>query len=399
MAMMDTEKLTRDEALVIVAVGLATGAEPALDIVRKSMKELAPEPVRAALSALPTATAQSVEDLAMCAACDWSGPASESQEVEMSAIDSRTYRICPMCRHYVRLHPRTEPAPVSPAPAAKEGEGTWVECSREEYKALGSIQAAHTETGYLTHDDGHGTRRCRRTIGPLPCYEKWVPAPAGNKPDAARPFCLSKPRSECWLESWDGRKESGASRRGELSELHAYALALEGRVAELEASEKLWRDTSDAQAGHLVKARSERDAARTALAEAEHQRDIHLQLGEKMKCALRMPGTGNYVDWAKECRQAVDDLAGTRIALAEAQAEVARGKAEAARAERLDMDLEHLRHVLAGTLIALDGNPKQPEQFLAWCIASNRLEALQTLRNAIDVRGELDQLKRQREAK
>lgn len=48
------------------------------------------------------------------------------------------------------------------------------------------------------------------------------------------------------------------------------------------------------------------------LARLQHERDLHVQLSESLKLALRMPGTGNYVEWAKECRNAMDELARLR---------------------------------------------------------------------------------------
>ena len=46
----------------------------------------------------------------------------------------------------------------------------------------------------------------------------------------------------------------------------------------------------------------------TDLDAARHHGKLHADLSDALKIALRMPGTGNYVEWAKECRAAVDDL-------------------------------------------------------------------------------------------
>ena len=48
----------------------------------------------------------------------------------------------------------------------------------------------------------------------------------------------------------------------------------------------------------------ERDAAAKRAEEAERERDSELQLSEDLKVALRMPGTGNYVEWARKLRDA-----------------------------------------------------------------------------------------------
>lgn len=59
-----------------------------------------------------------------------------------------------------------------------------------------------------------------------------------------------------------------------------------------------------------VAARQERDALAARLAEAEKWRDINQEIVEKLKVALRRPGTEcSYVEWAAECRSAVDRLA------------------------------------------------------------------------------------------
>ena len=53
-------------------------------------------------------------------------------------------------------------------------------------------------------------------------------------------------------------------------------------------------------------------ALESALAKAEHWLGIERDVSDRLKMALRMPGTGNYVEWAKECRNAVDALARVR---------------------------------------------------------------------------------------
>lgn len=51
-------------------------------------------------------------------------------------------------------------------------------------------------------------------------------------------------------------------------------------------------------------------AAITALRE---ERDLHVRLSEDLKMALEpTPGLVNYVEWAKECRAAVDELAASK---------------------------------------------------------------------------------------
>lgn len=44
------------------------------------------------------------------------------------------------------------------------------------------------------------------------------------------------------------------------------------------------------------------------LAEVTKYRDLYLGVLEDIKTALRNPGTGSYVEWAKDCRAAVDQL-------------------------------------------------------------------------------------------
>ena len=49
--------------------------------------------------------------------------------------------------------------------------------------------------------------------------------------------------------------------------------------------------------------------AQAEIAKLTQDRDRYAQLTERMKCALRKPGTeGSYVEWAAECRDAVDKL-------------------------------------------------------------------------------------------
>ncbi len=49
--------------------------------------------------------------------------------------------------------------------------------------------------------------------------------------------------------------------------------------------------------------------AQAEIAKLTQDRDNYAQLTERMKCALRQPGTeGSYVEWAAECRDAVDKL-------------------------------------------------------------------------------------------
>ena len=58
--------------------------------------------------------------------------------------------------------------------------------------------------------------------------------------------------------------------------------------------------------------------AEAEIAKLTQDRDRYAQLTERMKCALRKPGTeGSYVEWAAECRDAVDKLK-------DAQAEIER---------------------------------------------------------------------------
>ena len=58
--------------------------------------------------------------------------------------------------------------------------------------------------------------------------------------------------------------------------------------------------------------------AQAEIAKLTQDRDRYAQLTERMKCALRKPGTeGSYVEWAAECRDAVDKLK-------DAQAEIER---------------------------------------------------------------------------
>lgn len=56
------------------------------------------------------------------------------------------------------------------------------------------------------------------------------------------------------------------------------------------------------------------DACRE-IARLRHERNLHVELSESLKLALRMPGTGNYIEWARECRAAVDELARLRADL------------------------------------------------------------------------------------
>ncbi len=58
--------------------------------------------------------------------------------------------------------------------------------------------------------------------------------------------------------------------------------------------------------------------AQAEIAKLAQDRDRYAQLTERMKSALRQPGTeGSYVEWAAECRDAVDKLK-------DAQAEIER---------------------------------------------------------------------------
>jgi len=54
----------------------------------------------------------------------------------------------------------------------------------------------------------------------------------------------------------------------------------------------------------LAQAKAELATEREARKSAEHYRDLYLDVNERFKLALNMPGTGNQVDFAKECRAA-----------------------------------------------------------------------------------------------
>jgi uncharacterized coiled-coil DUF342 family protein len=56
-------------------------------------------------------------------------------------------------------------------------------------------------------------------------------------------------------------------------------------------------------------AKKQADALHTELERVKKDRDAHADLSERMKVALNRFGvTDSYVEWAKECRKAYDDL-------------------------------------------------------------------------------------------
>lgn len=95
-----------------------------------------------------------------------------------------------------------------------------------------------------------------------------------------------------------GMKVEPAGYKAQVTRLEAEKLELRQQVTNAKAVEGELRDVIA--------------SLQASIGELEHDRDLNVQLSEALKQALRMPGNGNYVEFAKECRDALDKLTQAR---------------------------------------------------------------------------------------
>jgi len=122
------------------------------------------------------------------------------------------------------------------------------------------------------------------------------------------------------------------AKEGETIPPAVYERALEeGRKCERELNhhKTAYQDAVDLTE-HL---RGELTAAKAELAYATHWKEINERVLEDIKVALRMPGTGSYVEYARDIRNEVDDL---RARVAQLKAAADEGKKDSLRLDWLE---------------------------------------------------------------